>query len=174
VKETNCLIGATCYSAGAGQPGNSCAKCDPPASKTTWSALPNGTGCNVDGDLCTQDTCQSGSCTVGPLKDCDDGIACTTDSCVEGIGVCSNPIPQGTCVIAGECYLAGTLNPGNSCQECKPLVDVGAWVNKSTGLSCDDGNLCTVGEKCTSGVCGGGEAVECDGGAACNPATGCP
>jgi parallel beta-helix repeat protein len=47
-------------------------------------------GCD-DGDGCTTDTCnqQSGECTNTP-RDCDDGNACTTDRCDSSTGECVN------------------------------------------------------------------------------------
>lgn len=45
-----------------------------------------GTVC-TDGEPCTgPDTCRGGACTRGPAVVCDDGRACTTDSCVMGVG----------------------------------------------------------------------------------------
>ena len=61
-----------------------------------------------DGDACTDDSCVDGVCVNTPI-DCDDGDACTTDSCVDGV-----------CV--------GT-----------PMV-------------CNDGSICTD-DSCVDGVC---------------------
>ena len=46
------------------------------------------------------------------------------------------------------------------------------------GQGCDDGNLCTTGEKCTAGVCAGGAVLTCDDGNvctkdSCDPLQGC-
>ena len=50
---------------------------------------PNGTAC-LDADVCNGDeACQTGSCTLGPPLDCDDGDACTADSC-DGVTGCGH------------------------------------------------------------------------------------
>ncbi len=80
----------------------------------------SGTNCD-DGDTCTvTDHCEAGMCT-GTLVACDDGNACTDDSC-DGASGCKfsfNTVP------------------------------------------CDDGNPCTLGDACNKGLCGGVE-VPCD------------
>lgn len=61
-----------------------------------------------DGDACTTDACADGLCTGTPL-DCDEGDACTTDTCTSG--TCQHP-----------------------------------------PLDCDDGNECTL-DACSAGTC---------------------
>lgn len=54
--------------------------CDPETGACTNPVAPDGSYCD-DGDLCTgPDTCTSGTCGGTPLA-CDDGIACSVDSC---------------------------------------------------------------------------------------------
>jgi hypothetical protein len=50
-------------------------------------------GCGIscdDGDACTTDTCSGGTCVHTPLS-CDDGNACTTDTCDPRIGCVHTP-----------------------------------------------------------------------------------
>jgi hypothetical protein len=72
-----------------------------------------GTTCN-DGLFCTNpDTCTAGVCG-GPARSCDDGKACTTDSCNENTDKCNNIWPA--CGIADGCC-GPTCNSGND-QDC--------------------------------------------------------
>jgi MYXO-CTERM domain-containing protein len=55
------------------------------------TVLPDGTSC-TDGDPCTDpDVCQLGVCQPGGPAICDDGDACTLDSCMSGIGCVFSP-----------------------------------------------------------------------------------
>jgi hypothetical protein len=55
---------------------------------------PNADACE-DGDLCTTgDACMLGVCEAGSPLDCDDGNACTADSCDELSGCANDPIPD--------------------------------------------------------------------------------
>lgn len=127
-----------------------------------------------DGNACTSgDTCVDGVCKATKAVDCSDGNGCTTDSCD---------------VITGCKYDANTLScdDGNACTEgdiCKDtactagepkLCDDGKFCTldqcfPATGCSfsnaskdCDDGNPCTIGDKCVGGECGSGAAKNCD------------
>ncbi|MSQ84353.1 MAG: hypothetical protein EXR77_15950 [Myxococcales bacterium] len=101
-----------------------------------------------DGNLCTLDSCdpKSGQCLFVPLADgnqCEDGNPCTTSD------ICGN----------GKCA-AGPLREcgdGNPCTDdaCDPTT--GNCVNKILigTYSCDDGDACSLNDKCKTGVCGG-------------------
>ena len=72
--------------------GNSCTtdSCEP----VGCSHVPvvDGTSC-ANGDLCDgSETCQAGTCSAGPPLDCDDGDACTADSCDAVLGCEHAPI----------------------------------------------------------------------------------
>jgi len=148
--------------------------CNPATGVCSNPAKPNGSACN-DGNACTQtDTCQSGTCTGGnavvcPAPDqchdpgtcspatgicsnpekfdgspCDDGNACTqTDACQGGTCTGANAV---ICPAPDQCHDAGTCNPatGTCSNPAKP-----------EGSACDDGNACTVSDRCTAGICGG-------------------
>ena len=92
-----------------------------------------------DGNACTIDTCVDGICTHTAI-DCDDGNLCTDDSCDPATGVC---------------------------------------VNSANIESCDDGNACTVGDVCADKACTAGTPLVCsdnnvcNGVETCDPATGC-
>ncbi len=108
--------------------------------------------CN-DGDPCTVDACTAGvGCTITPTR-CDDSSLCTTDACVPGVGCQFAPIacPEVTIACLGS--------------TCDPLV--GCTVKASdNGTTCDDGNPCTLGDACKSGLCEGTPNA-CDDGNSC-------
>lgn len=122
------------------------------------TACDDGVFCNV-GEVCT-----NGVCGGGGAIDCDDGLPCTTDSCVEGEQRCDNSLDAGTCLIAGVCYADGELNPENDCQECNTTLDTNDWSFRSSGNLCDDGDPCT-------GTGGDNGFDTCDGAGVCSGAT---
>lgn len=98
-----------------------------------------------DGNTCTiNDSCRNGVCSGIPspaVLPCDDGNACTVnDSCRNG--VCS-----GTFVTCPD-------TDGNPCTSaaCNPLT--GCYIINNTN-SCDDGNPCTINDRCVNGICAG-------------------
>ncbi|MFQ5591429.1 MAG: hypothetical protein ACE5HE_09725 [Phycisphaerae bacterium] len=104
---------------------------------------PNGTNCD-DGSFCNAGaTCVDGQCAGGSVVDCDDGLACTTDSCNEALQQCDNILVAGNCLINGACYADGELNPANSCEICDTLVSATMWTPRPEGTLCDDGDPCT-------------------------------
>lgn len=124
--------------------------------------------CN-DGNACTSDSCAGGSCVHQPENGtpCDDGDACTrTDACVAGQCVGYSPV---SCAPPTDgCRLAGTCDPASGQCTYPPAPD---------GSGCDDGLLCTSGDRCTGGTCAGAPAScaaagTCQQGGGCDPATG--
>jgi hypothetical protein len=105
-----------------------------------------------DRDPCTRnDRCTAGVCR-GETLPCDDGLACTEDTCVDG--VCKHPQAAKTCLIGGACYNEGDARPDNACLRCDTTVSPIGWSTPS--VPCDDGDPCTLGEACNAGTCGGG------------------
>ncbi len=125
--------------------------------------------CAVDGDCddgnaCTDNTCDAGTCVAANNVDpCDDGDACTVGE-VCGGGACGGGAAP-DCSGAGDQCNSAACDPGGAdgnCDVATPLVD---------GTTCDDGSACNVGEVCTAGACGGGAAPDCSGaGDQCNSA----
>ncbi|GIW44187.1 MAG: hypothetical protein KatS3mg077_1469 [Candidatus Binatia bacterium] len=100
--------------------------------------------------------------------DCRDGNLCTEDRCGDD-GLCV--FTPKTCEALSACHDIGVCDPATGLCSNPPKPD---------GATCDDGNLCTEDDRCTSGTCSG-RLVECSGTdgchdpGACNPATGlCP
>ena len=76
--------------------GNQCTRDDAcRAGKCEGAAVVEGAPC-TDGEPCTEgDACRMGRCLPGPPKVCDDGIVCTMDMCVDGMGC--RFVMAGTC-----------------------------------------------------------------------------
>jgi uncharacterized protein (TIGR03382 family) len=72
---------------------------------TANASLPNGTPCADDGLACNGvSVCSGGGCYAGTGVDCDDQNECTTDSCVEPAGTCTNTdVANGTACSGGVC-----------------------------------------------------------------------
>ena len=198
-----CLSPGTCITVAAGtDPKNDC---DAVACRTgtcngagQCGELSPATPCD-DGNLCTgQGSCSTGgTCAPGapvvcaPLDachragtcdpatglcstpaepdgtPCDDADACTTgESCQTG--VCGGPTSIVVCSALDQCHVPGVCQAG-LCSN-PPAAD---------GTPCDDADLCTSGETCIGGSCGGATNVvactaldECHGPGVCAPGTG--
>jgi len=112
-----------------------------------------------DNNLCTDDTCLNGNCTF-PAKDCNDGDACTLDSCTAQAGCFRTPVncndgsvcTLDSCDSAAGCfYNSIPCDDENLCttDTCNPLTGC-----VFIPVNCDDGNPCT-GDLCDtlSGLC---------------------
>jgi len=168
--------------------------CDAVTGCVNW---PNINSCS-DGDMCTQDdVCQGGVCvgtnpvvctaldqchTIGVCNPatgacsnpnspdgvpCNDNSLCTaSDTCQAGVCTGQNPV---VCTPLDSCHNAGVCNPSSG--TCSNPV-------KPDGSGCNDGNLCTQVDTCSSGNCNGASPVQCvaldscHNAGICNPATG--
>jgi hypothetical protein len=103
-----------------------------------------------DANPCTRDFCNSeGACqnVIDNTLTCDDGDVCTqTDLCREG--VCQGFNPR-TCGDGDPCR-AWTCDPAAGC------------LSTFTTAACEDGNVCTVNDRCSQGVCVSGGPNPCD------------
>jgi len=143
-----------------------------------------------DGNACTvNDTCATGAC-IGVAANCDDKNACTSDGCDPNKG-CSHAVTEGTCTDFNDCTVNDSCALGKCLGQAKDCSDnndctvdscvIGSGckhdMTAANGAGCEDGNLCTVGDVCGSGVCKPGKALACgDKNActddACDPLTG--
>jgi hypothetical protein len=136
--------------------------CDPATGMCSNPTRQDGTSCD-DGDGCTVgDRCLGGTCTGVP-RSCDDGVACTDDSCVAG--ECRHEPLDGHCD-TGECFLA----------QCTPGTP-GADAAGCTRVPVGEGDTCTSDDfACTEDVCTAGACrhtprdIQCATGEACLPA----
>jgi MYXO-CTERM domain-containing protein len=107
-----------------------------------------GTKCGASlGDAGTGSFCAAYSCN--DWGDCEKttnncGLTCTTSvSCDESTKTCTaiaSGIKAGKCVIDGQCWDYGEINPKNACQLCDPPSSKTTW---STAASCMDGGVDT-------------------------------
>ncbi|MCW5890241.1 MAG: hypothetical protein KIT14_06780 [bacterium] len=119
--------------------------CNPQTGACSNPAKPDDTVCD-DADPCTSgDRCVGGTCAATPL-DCNDGVACTTDTCAAG--VCRHT-PADTGCDAGECA-TGACRPGDPGADARGCVV--ASVAPDGTLCTDDGIPCTE-DVCTAGGC---------------------
>ncbi len=131
--------------------GSACvdASCDPLTGECLLDVRA-GAECD-DGDPCSLiDRCSASGTCVGEPKICDDGVACTLDSCVGDVdGTCKFVADNAFCEDGSPCSI-------NTC-----VADVGCKSSVSKD-PCDDGNPCTVADACITGsLCRGTLAPGC-------------
>jgi len=105
-----------------------------------------------DDNPCTLETCEDGGCLRQDRADgtdCDDDLYCTHPDACSG-GVCDGP--------ARDCsHLDGDCTRG----VCDEIAETCLADPANEGLSCEDGDPCTVEETCLGGTCAGGGPVDC-------------
>jgi fibro-slime domain-containing protein len=134
-----------------------------------------------DNDPCSVNTCSNGQCITIPF-DCEDNNICTNDICLNGgcvysfnqrapcddgdycteNDICINGICQGdliNCAHANPCITGICTHVYGQAPECKYSFNHNY---------CDDGNACTIGDKCEYGVCVPGNSINCNDGLFCN------
>ncbi|SJM92816.1 DUF1566 domain-containing protein [Crenothrix polyspora] len=171
--------------------GNVCttASCDPTLGciqNNNTAACDDGNGCTV-GDVCSGSLCQAGA-----HKSCNDNNTCTTDQCNPATGSCAYVNNTVSCSDGNDCTVSdvctngvckptSTLNceDNNPCtaESCDPVAGC-VHTPVATGTSCDDSNVCTQNDVCSSGVCTGSTVTCSDDGnvcttASCDPTLGC-
>lgn len=92
-----------------------------------------------DGDACTVDTCDPVGHTCVNTVSCEEGVACTIDSCVAS--ACEHTPDDSACDDNNDCT-DDICNGTTGCQHAN-----------LTGNSCEDGDLCTLTGTCDSGSC---------------------
>lgn len=177
IRSGSCVIDGECESRFEPSRADDCLGCDPDVSQTEWTVL---VGEPCSGLYCmTGETCSaSGACVGGSPRSCDDGDACTTDSCDEMGRTCRHVPIAGWCHISGTCRTDGTVNPSNECQVCDPARSQTAWSPVAAGTSCDDSNACTHDDRCDgAGQCAdstpNGAGDPCNDGSVCTREDAC-
>lgn len=127
-----------------------------------------------DGDFCTEnDRCLGGMPTPGTPRDCDDGVACTDDSC-EG-AACLHTASDALCTAmpGGTCDPAAGCQYGASCTAMSCVPSDSCEVAACVGTTCNRAPLCRDGEVCCGGSCCADDgnpctATICGAGGMCN------
>ena len=152
-------------------------------------AVNNSASCD-DANLCfDKDVCVDGVCKLGPKATCDDGKACTDDTCDPAKGCAHKPNDANKCDDGNGCTALDACKAGVCagigipCDDKNPCTDdictpIGGCKPVANAKPCDDAKPCTVGEACKTGICGGGLAKVCDDGNgctadSCDPVKGC-
>ena len=172
-----CTAKDTCHNAGT---------CNPGTGACSNPAKPAGTVCRAE----------AGPCDLAELCDGTDA-GCPTDSFVQTSLVCRPA--AGPCDAVEVCSGTSAACPADvflpASTVCRPAAGICDVTENCSGAnaacpvdqkladdtSCDDGNACTMADKCQSGVCQGGSTVTCPTPdqchlvGTCQPATGtCP
>jgi hypothetical protein len=105
-----------------------------------------------DHDPCTTDDRFVAGMCRGTPRVCDDGLACTEDFCDRATGRCGAGLRIDYCLIDGACYRDGESSPGNPCMVCRPVRSTTRWTETAV---CDDGDPCTLDDRCIEGRCEG-------------------
>lgn len=156
-----CTSGEQCDPAGACRAsnppmacddGNPCTddRCDP---VRACVSAPNAAGCS-DGNPCTRDDlCGGGVCVSGPPPSCDDGIACTADSC-DATGACAHRADDVICGAGFRCDPALGCQPTSACTmtNCQPTPGA-CEMAACSGATCMRSTTCTTGTTCCGGAC---------------------
>ncbi len=171
--------------------GNPCTddSCDPATGNCVY--INNIAPCD-DGKFCTVgDVCKDGSCTSGTLRDCNDGIDCTIDSCNEDTDKCEHSADDSKCDDKLWCNGAETCDPAKGCMpgtppDCSDGIDctidscnedTDECEHSADDSKCDDDDACTI-DSCDPLTGCAYEDVDCDDDDACtidscDPLTGC-
>ena len=112
-------------------------------------------------DVCWPDHCENGTQDGGESSiDCGGPCGCEDELWCNGLEQCVG----GTCVLAERDCSDGNPCTMDTCNEAANTCDS---IQMSDGTPCDDGMFCIIGEMCTAGVCGVGEANMCNDGNMC-------
>ena len=154
---------------------------------------PNNTAVCTDDTVCTEgDKCANGKCVAGVALVCTDKNSCTKDSCDaktgcqftnDDLAVCNsddNPCTLNDACKAGACVAGAAKACTNEdpCLQGKCDIADGSCKYKfQADSACNDGNPCTVNEKCATDACKGA-ALSCDDkntctSDSCDPKSGC-
>ena len=147
VCQAGCHIANGFYPPGSVNGRNSCLSCDPLVSKTSWSAVADGSSCNDQLDCTGMDSCTSGVCSGTP-------VVCVPDQCQSG-GACDEQLggciftdlPDGTdCDDGDECTTDDQCSAGMC--TAGPMLVCSNLGDPILGDPCDDCNLNGMADAC--------------------------
>ncbi|MFO0714032.1 MAG: MYXO-CTERM sorting domain-containing protein [Sandaracinus sp.] len=106
-----------------------------------------------DGLFCTRtDRCTAAGTCVGAGDPCNDGNACTVDTCTEATDACTNVVTADRCIIGGECVANGVVHPAYPCLYCDPMLNARDWSVRDPGTVCGAGS-CSAGYLVPEATC---------------------
>lgn len=142
----------------------------------------NGAGAQ---DPCTPNgSCNSGVCVAGAdLCECRSDSDCVAqdngDKC-DGIFRCNLAQAPYECYFDASTVVSCSTSGDTECKKntCNPGTGLCSMGNVADGTGCNDGNACTVSDKCASGTCSNTQPLVCDDSDPCTlnqciPASGC-
>ncbi len=152
--------------------------CDGATAECSMVPSNEGYACE-DGDKCTVgDSCVAGVCTAGVAVNCNDGNACTDDSCdgetgcayVANQAVCSDNNACTTEDICGNGVCAG--GPALDCDDDNVCTDdscdlASGCIHTPNQAPCELGDSCLLGVHCEGGACIFEGTLGCDDGNPC-------
>jgi hypothetical protein len=142
-----------------------------------FSPVEEGESCDDQNGCTNSDKCTaSGVCVGSGGPDCDDGDPCTKNQCESSACYNTEYEPEGTpCLNANKCLVNTTCHSNGECtsleekncndnnpctvDSCDP--DVGCVNEPDDELECNDGDACTLGDRCLGGICTPESVVEC-------------
>ena len=178
--------GADTCADGACVSGDGSPACEDDGSPCTEARCEPGGGCVQepvpgncdDGDACTgPGVCATGVCQRGAPIDCNDANPCTADRCEPAVGCVHTPI-AGDCddndactlddaCVNGACiggFLTVDCHDGDPCtfDWCDPASGQCVFTAEGNTSFCEDGSICTLGDRCQAGICVSGASLDCD------------
>ena len=184
IAATSCVIGGTCYAAGATDPNNQCQQCTPATSQTGWTLKTGGTicraangacdvaevcdgtsaACPADGVAASTTVCRAanGVCDVaencdGTAKTCPaDGVAAATTVCRTAKGACD--VVENCDGTTKTCPADAVVAPGTKCRDAADLCDVAATCTGSA--TCPANGIALSSKVCRPAVSGGCDLAE--------------
>jgi subtilisin-like proprotein convertase family protein len=148
-------VAADCYNNAECDDGNPCTMdhCQNPT--TGGTCIHTAVQCQPTGDACTVNQCNPANGLCGPVAQpngtpCEDGFYCSEDdACMAG--VCTGGSPR-NCAFLDDTCIVGTCS-----EDLKQCIPMGAV----DGSACNDGQICTGGDFCETGVCQPGPELLC-------------
>ncbi len=132
--------------------------------------IPDDEACD-DGLYCNgTERCDLSDGCINGSPPCSDGVACTTDACIESSDSCSFPPSHAACDDGDDCNGIEACDPvlgciegeEDDCAHLDSLCSVGICQSSegscsvepiNEGSNCDEGNACTLDDTCAGGVC---------------------
>jgi hypothetical protein len=160
-KQDVCVISGAVYSAGTTNPSNLCQNCDPAASRSGWTTLPDNSVC---GSGCLVGICQAlFGCSITGTSGCP-STDCSVGACDPNTGqclgtprnpgsACSQLTTNGCQATDGTCdAFGGCIRPALTGQGCIPAEHADACREADTGV-CNASGQCVPDPKPTGTDC---------------------